>query len=79
MTAGGEFLWAELAARFGFQTLIVDRLRRWVGGADLARDLFGEWHAGDEARSALLGRGLPRPGRSAAKAARVNAAIEIAA
>ena len=69
MPAAGEFLWAELAARLSFQSLIVDRLRRRVGGTDLAYDLFGERHACDETRSALLGRGLPRPGRSAAEAA----------
>ena len=79
MTAGGEFLWAELAARFGFQALVVDRLRRWIRGADLARDLFGERHAGDKTRAALWGRGLPRPGRSTAEAAGIVVAIEVAA
>ena len=53
MAAAGEFVRAELAARLGFQTLIVDRLRRRIRRADLSHDLFGERHAGDEARSTL--------------------------
>jgi hypothetical protein len=45
----------------------VNRLRRGIRGAYLARDLYAQRHAGDEARRAdraILGRGLPRPGRS---------------
>ena len=42
----------ELLARFGFEALIVNRLRRRIRGADLARDLFRERHARNEMRAA---------------------------
>src|SRR5271156_2929042 len=59
-----KLLWAELLARFGFEALIVDRLRCRIRGAHLARDLFAQRHARDEVWRAILGRGLPRPGRA---------------
>ena len=42
----------ELIARFGFEALVVNRLRSWIRGAHLARNLFAERHAGDEMRAA---------------------------
>ena len=44
----------------------MNRARSLIGGADLARDLFAERHAGDKVRPSrwrIEGRGLPRPGR----------------
>ena len=79
MAAAGKFLWAELVARFGFETLIVNRLRRRIRGADLARDLFAR--AACRSRSAVrfVGAGLAPPWRRATEPARIVAANEFAA
>jgi hypothetical protein len=64
LPASRQGLRPELLAGFGFEALVVNGLRRRIRGADLARDLFAERHAGDEARAGRIqGRGLPRPER----------------
>jgi hypothetical protein len=47
-----ELFGPELFARFGFEALKMNCLRRRIRGAHLTRDLFAERHARDEMRAA---------------------------
>jgi hypothetical protein len=51
-TTPRQRLWPKLLAGFRFQALKVNRLRSWIHGADLARNLFAERHAGHKVRAA---------------------------
>ena len=47
-----KLFWPEVFAGFGFEALVVNRLRSWIRGAHLARDLFAKRHACHEMRAA---------------------------
>lgn len=47
-----KLLRPELFSCFGFESLIMYRLRRTIRGAYLARDLFAQRHTGDKMRAA---------------------------
>ena len=67
LPAARKRLGAKKLFCFGFEALVMNRLRCRVRRAHLPRDLFAERHAGNEARSlaqARKGRPLGRPGRA---------------